>query len=83
MGYFKDIEIQIIEAFNNGYEVDEIAADMCGAGMSIEQVQFIINKVIDGDFDCDSGDMDGDAESALASAGFGMDEDYGYAEDVL
>jgi hypothetical protein len=80
MGYFKEIEIDVIDAFDNGYEVDEIAAEM---DMSIEDVQSIINKVIDGDFDCDPGDMDGDAESALASAGFGMDEDYGYAEDVL
>jgi hypothetical protein len=34
--------------------------------------------------DCDPGDMDGDATSALASAGFGTDEDYGdygYHED--
>jgi len=80
MGYFKEIEIDVIDAFDNGYEVDEIAAEM---NMSIEDVQSIVNKVIDGDFDCDPGDMDGDAESALASAGFGMDEDYGYAEDVL
>lgn len=80
MGYFKEIEIDVIDAFDNGYEVDEIAAEM---DMSIEDVQSIINKVIDGDFDYDPGDMDGDAESALASAGFGMDEDYGYAEDVL
>lgn len=31
--------------------------------------------------DCDGGDMDGDAESALASAGFGTDEDYGGSND--
>lgn len=28
--------------------------------------------------DVDPGDMDGDAASALASAGWGTDEDYGY-----
>lgn len=27
--------------------------------------------------------MDGDFDSAMASAGFGMDEDYGYAGDML
>ncbi len=27
-------------------------------------------------------DMDGDFDSAMASAGWGTDEDYGYAEDV-
>jgi hypothetical protein len=31
-----------------------------------------------GDDDPDPGDMDGDATSALASAGWGTDEDYGY-----
>lgn len=30
-----------------------------------------------------SDSMDGDFDSAMASAGYGMDEDYGYAEDVL
>lgn len=35
----------------------------------------------DADYYDDS--MDGDAASALASAGWGTDEDYGYAEDVL
>ncbi len=32
--------------------------------------------------DCDDG-MDGDAESALASAGLGTDESYGFYEDTL
>jgi hypothetical protein len=27
--------------------------------------------------------MDGDFDSAMASAGFGTDEDYGYADEVL
>jgi hypothetical protein len=49
----------------------------------VEEVNEIISKYEIGDFDCDPGDMDGDAESALASAGFGMDEDYGSAEDML
>lgn len=31
--------------------------------------------------DTDGGDMDGDAASALASAGFGTDEDYGGTDD--
>ncbi len=30
-----------------------------------------------GDFDPDPGEMDGDHQSALASAGMGTDEDYG------
>ena len=31
---------------------------------------------------CDPGDMDGDAGSALASAGWGTDEDYGGCSDL-
>lgn len=33
--------------------------------------------------EADPGEMDGDEASALASAGWGTDEDYGYAEDML
>lgn len=33
--------------------------------------------------DADTDSMDGDHDSAMASAGFGNDEDYGSAEDVL
>lgn len=80
MGYFKDLEIDIMEAFDNGYEADEIAKNL---NLTVAEVTEVINKYIDGNFDCDPGEMDGDAESALASAGFGMDEDYGYASDVL
>lgn len=80
MGYFKDLEIDVMEAFDNGFEADEIAKNL---NLTVAEVTEIINNYIDGNFDCDPGDMDGDAESALASAGFGMDEDYGYASDVL
>lgn len=80
MGYFKDLEIDVMEAFDNGFEADEIAKNL---NLTVAEVTEVINKYIDGNFDCDPGDMDGDAESALASAGFGMDEDYGYASDVL
>lgn len=31
--------------------------------------------------DADPGEMDGDAASALASIGWGTDEDYGYADE--
>lgn len=83
MGYFKEKEIDVIDALDAGMEVDEIAKL---TGLSVVDVQEIVNKYDDGEFDCDPGDMDGDdgdATYALASAGFGMDEDYGYAEDVL
>jgi len=80
MGYFKDLEISVIEAYDNGYDIDEIAEI---ENVTVAQVNEIISKYENDEYDCDPDDMDGDAESALASAGFGMDEDYGYAEDVL
>lgn len=81
MGYFKEIEIDVIELLEYSFLSEEEIAETLN--ITSEEVMEISEKYFNGDFDCDPGDMDGDAESALASAGFGMDEDYGYAEDVL
>jgi len=55
-----------------GMDTDEIAAVL---GVTADQVLDALE--VDGsDYD-DS--MDGDWDSAMASAGFGTDEDYGYA----
>jgi len=40
------------------------------------------DDMADETFDADPGDMDGDMESGLASAGWGMDEDYGDYGDL-
>jgi hypothetical protein len=58
---------------------DEGWSEEYGQGYDFEQDDTV------GEFDDDSFDdsMDGDAESALASAGWGTDEDYGsYGEDL-
>jgi len=44
--------------------------------LSVEQVDAYIEDLETADRDPD--DMDGDFDSAMASAGFGTDEDYGY-----
>jgi transposase len=80
MGYFKDLEISVIEAYDSGYDIDEIAAI---ENVTVAEVNEIISKYENDEYDRDPDDMDGDAESALASAGFGTDEDYGSAEDML
>ena len=43
--------------------------------MSVEAVEQYINELDNADYD---ESMDGDFDSAMASAGFGTDEDYGY-----
>jgi hypothetical protein len=81
MAYFKDLEIAVIDAFEDGYHADEIAAQF---NVSLEDVNAMIEeyKEYTGQgIDADPGDMDGDFDSAMASAGFGTDEDYGYYGD--
>ena len=45
----------------------------------VEDDDYEVSGCHDDDYD-DS--MDGDFDSGMASAGFGTDEDYGFAEDV-
>jgi hypothetical protein len=56
----------------------------------VEDDDYEVTGCDDGDYDgecddeydeCDDG-MDGDFDSGMASAGYGTDEDYGFAEDV-
>ncbi len=47
-------------------------------------IDCIEENVEDHDEHCDYNDsIDGDFDSAMASAGYGTDEDYGYADEVL
>ena len=82
MGKIKELVTSVVEMYDfRGLSIREIATNM---GMSQEEVTEILANWSmsynpDGlDFD-DS--MDGDEASALASAGFGTDEDYGYFGD--
>lgn len=66
--------IQIEEMLFDGASVSEIARAM---DMSVEQVELYIEELENADVDpYEWDDVEADAD-ALASAGFGTDEDYG------
>lgn len=80
MSYMKNKVLDIIEMLGEGYSIDDVA---CFTGIPYADILNVATEygveVKDGvEFD-DS--MDGDAESALASVGWGTDEDYGYYGD--
>jgi hypothetical protein len=76
MDAFKSELIAIINSHNIDTKCDmpdfEIADFLC------ERLQ----ELIDANEECpDPGEMDGDMQTALASAGWGTDEDYGGTDD--
>lgn len=78
MAAIKESVTEIIEMLNDGYSPSEVSSYF---GYSVEMVEQIASEygiVDDAEYD-DS--MDGDFDSAMASAGFGTDEDYGYYGD--
>ncbi len=75
MGYFSNLHQNIIELYDDGVSLDEIAIRL---KVDLGTVAEIIQDYDDENYD-DS--MDGDFDSAMASAGFGTDEDYGYYGD--
>ena len=73
MSAFDDLMIDVSNVLmTNKYSYTEVA-DMFG--ISVADVERI-DEIMNGDQFDDS--MDGDFDSAMASAGFGTDEDYGY-----
>lgn len=72
MGYFSEKAIEIQEMLFNGATSEQIAS---AVNMSVEAVEQYIDELDNADYD---ESMDGDFDSAMASAGFGTDEDYGY-----
>jgi hypothetical protein len=70
------MEDQVIAMYEDGFTVNEIAEAF---NTDLDQVQDILAGYLDDEFD-DS--QDGDHDSALASAGYGMDEDYGMASEM-
>ena len=70
------MEDQVIAMYEDGFTMNEIAEAF---NTDLDQVQEILAGYLDDEFD-DS--MDGDHDSALASAGYGMDEDYGMASEM-
>lgn len=80
MSKFKDMIIDIQEDLQHGQLSFQKIADVYG--IPVADVELIAKEMMiqfdDSEYD-DS--MDGDFDSAMASAGFGTDEDYGYFGD--
>lgn len=70
------MQTQVIAMYEDGFTIGEIAEAF---NMSLDDVEAILDELTNEDYD-DS--MDGDHESALASAGYGTDEDYGLASEM-
>lgn len=68
----------IMDLAFDGVEADEIAVIL---GITVDQVLDAIEGYVEADSYDDS--MDGDFDSAMASAGYGMDEDYGSASEFM
>jgi hypothetical protein len=73
MGYFSQLAADICDRYESGQSANSIANTL---SLSIDQVNQILNDFASTDDYDDS--MDGDFDSAMTSAGFGTDEDYGY-----
>lgn len=73
MGKMKDMVMDIEGLLYDGLSYAEIANQLDIPVRWVVEVASAMQQYDDG--------MDGDAASALASAGFGTDEDYGYAGD--
>lgn len=74
MGYFSQLALDIEEMLFEGATEAEIAQKL---NLSVEEVQEQIALLEEADFDPEPSDYEDDGY-ALASAGFGTDEDYGY-----
>ena len=81
MGIFSDILIDIEDMWSNGKSSEAIAEQLnkqYGTAYTDVEVDAAISQIIEDQDQRYNDDMDGDHASALASAGFGTDEDYGY-----
>jgi hypothetical protein len=81
MGYFKDVEIEIMTmAHDMGDDFGDDADTILTIARALDLAPEIVQDVLQGDADRDPEEyddsMDGDFDSGMASAGYGMDEDY-------
>lgn len=76
MGYFSNLALDVEAALCEGATKEQVAEQF---NLSVDQVEAYIEDLESADRDPD--DMDGDFDSAMASAGYGTDEDYGYYGD--
>jgi len=77
MGKMSDLALDIEDALCAGDSFGDIAVRF---GVSVNDVMNIHENMIDS-MDDYNDSMDGDFDSAMASAGYGTDEDYGYYGD--
>ena len=77
MSKMSELNIQILELYDEGYGLGEIAHMVNCPLYLVDQV---VNEYLDECHEYDDS-MDGDEASALASAGWGTDEDYGHFGD--
>ena len=81
MGIYSDILIDIEDMWADGKSCDEIAKQLnkqYGVYYTEAEVDAAVSQILDDRDQRYNDDMDGDFDSAMASAGFGTDEDYGY-----
>ena len=81
MGTFTNILIDIEEMWADGMPFDQIAEAInkqYGTVYTEAEIDNAIEQIIEAQDQRYNDDMDGDFDSAMASAGFGTDEDYGY-----
>ena len=78
MGYFDELHQEIMSmAHDMGDDFGQDAETVITISRILEVPVEVVQEVLEGDYDRDPDDsMDGDFDSAMASAGFGMDEDY-------
>ena len=83
MGHFANLEIEIMEmAHNMGDDFGDDAQTILVIARALDVSPEEVQRVLEGDPDYNpADDMDGDFDSAMASAGYGTDEDYGYYGD--
>ena len=84
MGTFTNILIDIEEMWADGMPFDQIAEAInkqYGTVYTEAEIDNAIEQIIEAQDQRYNDDMDGDFDSAMASAGFGTDEDYGYYGD--
>jgi hypothetical protein len=78
MGKMSALALDIEESLCAGDDIADIAIRY---GVSVNDVLNIKEHMMDSIDDYYDDSMDGDFDSAMASAGYGTDEDYGYYGD--
>jgi hypothetical protein len=78
MGKMSALALDIEESLCAGDDIADIAIRF---GVSVNDVLNIKEHMMDSIDDYYDDSMDGDFDSAMASAGYGTDEDYGYYGD--